>query len=275
MLFRAMFFAMALLAAAPSGAAELADAVNAIRSQGCGGQPGAKSPVRSNASLDEVARRLSQGGALSAALERGNYAAMSSTSIHIDGTTEEAAIRRVLRETYCGAVNNPNFSEIGTFRRGDETWLVLAQPLNLPDPSDQQAVARRVLELVNAARRQPRSCGRQKFEATRPLELKSPLSEAARLHARDMARHGAMRHRGSDGSEPADRVTRAGYRWRTVAENVAAGQPSAEAVVAHWLGSPGHCENLMGQQFTQMGAGFAIEQGGTRIYWAQVFAAPR
>lgn len=272
---RAALFAVSLVAAAPSGAAELAGTVNAIRTQGCGGQPAAQSQVRTNASLDEVARRLSQGGALSKALERGNYAAISSTSIHIDGTTEEAAIRRILRESYCGAVNNPDFTEIGTFRRRAETWVVLAQPLDLPEPADQQAVARKVLELVNAARRQPRKCGRQKFEATHPLELEHTLSEAAHLHARDMARHGAMRHRGSDGSDPADRVTRAGYRWRTVAENVAAGQPGAEAVVAHWLASPGHCENLMGAQFTQMGAAFAIEQGGTRIYWAQVFAAPR
>jgi uncharacterized protein YkwD len=267
---------MAVLMAAPGHAAGLVPEVNTIRMQGCKGQPGVGVAVRQSASLDEVARQLSRVGRLSAALEHAGYEAESSASIHLDGTTELAALGKILREQYCATVNNAAFSEIGVFRRGAGSWLVLADPFSPPDPADQEAVARQVLALVNAARQEARKCGRQKFPATHPLQLSATLSRAALAHARDMAAHRSLDHRGADGSQPAQRVTRAGYAWRTTAENIAAGQPGAAAVVAHWLDSPGHCANLMGAQYTEMGVAFTIEpQSRARIYWAQVFAAPR
>ena len=71
-------------------------------------------------------------------------------------------------------------------------------------------------------------------------------------------------------------MTRAGYRWRATGENIAAGQATADAVVAAWLDSPGHCTNIMGPQFTQMGVAFALAPSGNPgIYWAQVFGAPQ
>jgi uncharacterized protein YkwD len=273
---RALIVLVALVMAVPVSANELISAVNAIRMQGCGGQPGVEQGLRPGKTLDEAARLVSRGHRLGDALQRAGYAAARSTSIHIEGTADVAAIRRVLREEYCPVVNNAAFAEMGMFRRRAQTWMVLAEPLDLPDPADQERVAREVLDLVNAARAQARRCGRERFAATHPLELDATLSTVARLHAGDMARHSTMGHRGSDGSEPADRVSRAGYPWRAVAENVAAGQRNAAAVVAHWLDSPGHCASIMGSQFTQMGVGFAIEaESAARIYWAQVFAAPR
>jgi uncharacterized protein YkwD len=106
--------------------------------------------------------------------------------------------------------------------------------------------------------------------------LSAALTRASAAHAADMAAHGFMGHEGTDGSSTGERATRAGYRWRTVGENVAAGQPDAAAVVAAWLESPGHCANIMGAQFTEMGVAFTLApQSDLRILWAQVFAAPR
>jgi len=91
-----------------------------------------------------------------------------------------------------------------------------------------------------------------------------------------MAKNNFMGHHGSDGSEAGDRVRRAGYVWRTVGENVAAGQPDAETVVKAWLDSPGHCENIMSPNFSEMGVSFvAAPQSELRILWAQEFAAPQ
>ena len=71
-------------------------------------------------------------------------------------------------------------------------------------------------------------------------------------------------------------MRRAGYVWRSVGENVAAGQPDAETVVKAWLDSPGHCENIMSPNFREMGVAFATApQGELRILWAQEFAAPQ
>jgi uncharacterized protein YkwD len=61
-----------------------------------------------------------------------------------------------------------------------------------------------------------------------------------------------------------------------VGENIAAGQPTAEQVVAGWLKSAGHCANLMDPDFSEMGVAFAVApQRGKAIYWAQLFATPR
>jgi len=68
----------------------------------------------------------------------------------------------------------------------------------------------------------------------------------------------------------------AGYRWQQIGENIAAGQGSAEQVVAGWLASPGHCANIMNPGFTEMGAAYATSEGGAAgSYWTQVFGTPR
>ena len=85
-----------------------------------------------------------------------------------------------------------------------------------------------------------------------------------------------LSHAGQDGSAPGDRAERAGYEWRTVGENIAAGQQTAEQVVAEWLESPRHCANLMDPDFTEMGVGYAFGPKSPKgVYWAQVFGAPR
>lgn len=132
----------------------------------------------------------------------------------------------------------------------------------------------RVLELVNEARARGQRCGRERFPPAEPLLPSRALQSAAAAHARDMARHAYFEHRGRDGSEPKDRVRRAGYRPRLTGENIAFGPESAEEVVEGWLSSPGHCANLMDARFRVMGV--AVAQGARRghFYWVQELAAP-
>jgi uncharacterized protein YkwD len=268
-------FAAALLVARAAGADPLA-VVNALRLEGCAGQRAVASTLRPSEALDDVARELSRSGRLAEAIGRVGYPAARSTSIEIRGATDDAAIRQMLDDRYCMPVSHPQFTEIGVFRSGNETWIVLAGRSAQPAIEDSAAVARRVLDLVNAARAAPRRCGRRTHDAAPPLTLSPRLGEVALRHAHDMARQGALEHRGSDGSQPAERVTRAGYRWRAAGENIAAGQSDADAVVAAWLASPGHCVNIMGAQFTEMGVAFALAPSGDpSIYWAQVFATPQ
>ena len=85
-----------------------------------------------------------------------------------------------------------------------------------------------------------------------------------------------MTHEGRDGSTPAQRVTREGYQWSAVAENVAAGQKTIEDVVASWLMSSGHCANIMSGQYTEMGIASAVnEKDRYGVYWTLSLAAPR
>jgi len=136
-------------------------------------------------------------------------------------------------------------------------------------------VRERVVELVNAARGKARRCGNERFAAAPPLSASRDLNEAAANHARDMSRRNFFEHRGSDGSQPKDRVLRAGYQPRLTGENIALGPESAEEVVSGWLASPGHCANIMDSRFQDIGVGLTIGKGRGKIYWVQTFGAPR
>ncbi|MFZ0498806.1 MAG: CAP domain-containing protein, partial [Steroidobacteraceae bacterium] len=83
-------------------------------------------------------------------------------------------------------------------------------------------------------------------------------------------------HAGSDGSNPGERVTRAGYRWSMVGENIASGAATAREAVAGWLASPEHCANIMTAGFRQMGVAFAVDPMNPQVIdWTEDFGTPR
>jgi uncharacterized protein YkwD len=126
-----------------------------------------------------------------------------------------------------------------------------------------------VLRLTNVARQTARLCGTGMYNAAPALMASPQLRCAARLHAKDMQERNYFSHTSPDGTTFSQRITAAGYTWRTVGENIAAGYPSPQAVVDGWLASAGHCQNLMSPAFTQLGIGF---YGNNR--WVQDFGAP-
>ena len=271
----AVLAGVAMLAATPIAQADTLTLVNALRKQGCGRGPPAPA-VRANRTLDTAARELARRGKLRESVEDAGYSAAKSASLHIKGPTSDDDILRELTARSCGSLVDREFTELGAYRRADEIWIVLAKPLPKPPVLEPAAQAARVLELVNAARARERQCGGQTFAPAPALKPSPVLAAAAAAHARDMAEHAELTHRGSDGSAPADRITRAGYEWRGSGENVAAGQRDADAVVAAWLESPGHCANIMEPNFTEMGVAFVQVPGANpSIYWAQSFATPR
>jgi len=126
------------------------------------------------------------------------------------------------------------------------------------------------------ARATPRYCGNRAFNAARPVRWNDSLAEASRLHSEDMARYNYFSHNGRDGSDPAQRVERAGYRYRATGENIAAGQMKPEDAVAGWIKSPQHCANLMNPAYTEMGAAFSVNaRSDMGVYWTQAFGSRR
>jgi uncharacterized protein YkwD len=256
--------------------AAIVDAVNGLRARGCDGKAGLKLALKRSKTLDSAAREWSKGGRLKDALARADYQMVNSASMRVEGAASERDVVPVLAANYCAAIVDPSFTEIGAYERGHDVWIVVATPFVVPASQDAAAVSRRVLSLVNEARAAPRRCGRTAFAAVPPLTLSSLLERAARVQAADMADRNFFEHTGSDGSHPADRVTRAGYRWRTVAENIAAGARDADSVVRGWLNSPGHCANIMGAQYREMGVAYVYDKkSDAGIYWSQVFASPK
>lgn len=269
---------LALLCAWPLEAASGAalDILNSIRSQGCGGNAGVAQPFRRDVELDRVALELARGLSLREAIAHVGYKARHSISIVMRHAASEESVRRVLRDQFCSDLLDEKLRLAGIAARDADTWIVLAAPFVPPSKAEITATTQRLLELINEARSHKRRCGSKVYRAAAPLKLAPALNRAALRHARDMARHSFMGHQGHDGSMPAERATRAGYPWRVVGENVAAGSGTAEQAVADWLNSPGHCANLMNREFTETGIAFVVDPASTAgIYWAQVFAAPR
>ncbi len=125
------------------------------------------------------------------------------------------------------------------------------------------------LKQVNAYRTQGCKCGGKTMPGVPPLRWNDQLAAAARRHARDMADNAHFSHRGTDNSTAAQRITKTGYQWQAVAENIAWGYESVEAVVSGWIKSKGHCANIMSADYTEMGA---ARQG---TYWVQTFGKPK
>ena len=140
-------------------------------------------------------------------------------------------------------------------------------------PTEQQ---QQMLARVNEARSQARQCGEQPFNAASPLTWSCPLTAAAQAHADDMAENDYFSHTGQDGNSVGERATQQSYAWRTVGENIAAGHTTADAAIESWINSPGHCRNLMNDDFTEMGMAYA-ENADARFthYWVQTLGAPR
>lgn len=143
------------------------------------------------------------------------------------------------------------------------------------DPGAQAAPAAeaQVLKLVNQARAKARSCGTTSYPATGALSRNARLDRAAKIHSTDMATKDFFSHTGSDGSSPFVRIQRQSYSYSTAGENIAAGYGTADAVVAGWLKSPGHCMNIMNARYVNIG--ISLARGGTYgYYWTQDFGRP-
>lgn len=235
-------------------------------------------PLRPQAVLERVARDLARGNELKQSLTAAGYRATRANAFSITGDGAGARAAEILtrQNNYCRQLQDAAMTEIGIYLDARQVWVVMAAPFAPLVGVSEQAAGRRVLDLVNRARAAPRYCGNRAFNAARPLRWNEALAEASRLHAEDMARYNYFSHSGRDGSDPAQRVERAGYRYRATGENIAAGPQNAEDAVAGWIKSPGHCANLMSPAFTEMGAAFAIDRGSEMgVYWAQAFGAPR
>lgn len=146
-------------------------------------------------------------------------------------------------------------------------------PTPAPAPSPTPSTfAQRVLELTNAARAAGHTCGGTSYAAAPALTLNAQLTQAAQAHATDMATQNYFAHVSLDGRTPDQRVKSAGYVWRAFGENIAAGQSTPEQVVTTWLGSPGHCANIMSPAFRDIGIGYATG-GQYGHYWVQDFGS--
>ena len=247
---------------------------------------GAAPPVlRAQPQLDAAAADLAHhGGGVNKTMDEvlgaAGYRATRSMYLQVSGVATGAALARLVTKRYCAQLASGDWQEIGLYQRFSggqiQTWLILAAPFTAPAAERSSEIGARVLELTNLARRHARTCGDKSFAPAAALKWSDRLAVTSFNHAADMATQNYFSHDGRDGSKPSGRATRAGYVWRMVGENIAAGQGTADAVVQGWIDSPPHCANLMSDKFIEMGVAYAVNPNSQMgIYWAQVFGTPR
>ena len=77
-------------------------------------------------------------------------------------------------------------------------------------------------------------------------------------------------HTSKDGRSPWDPHPAQGYHYGS-AENIAAGQRTAAAVVSAWMNSTGHRKNILNCSNKAVGVGVSRGSGTYYIYWTQDF----
>ena len=129
-----------------------------------------------------------------------------------------------------------------------------------PTRTEVEVAEAEVVELTNAERA---------ANGCPALTADDRLATAARAHSADMAAQNYFDHVSKDGRSFVDRVRAAGYP-SPGAENIAAGQRTAEAVVKGWMDSPGHRANILNCKLKALGVGLA-RGGSYGWYWTQNF----
>lgn len=122
-----------------------------------------------------------------------------------------------------------------------------------------------ILDLTNKAR----------AEKKLPLLKVNPmLLKAARAHSANMAKKGELRH-DLDGKTVGDRVKAEGYEFARAGENIAVGEGvSLDEIFKGWMESKGHRENILQEDYQEIGLGIARNDKG-EMYYAQVFGKPK
>ncbi|MBC8069244.1 MAG: CAP domain-containing protein [Deltaproteobacteria bacterium] len=131
-----------------------------------------------------------------------------------------------------------------------------------------------MLDIVNQRRAEGADCGAEgSFGPAGPLSMAPALRCAARVHSKQMVESDFFAHTTPWGETPGNRIDASGYDWSTWGENIAAGNATAAATMDQWMGSDGHCANIMNASFSEIGVGY-FPGGGYGHYWTQAFGHP-
>ena len=127
------------------------------------------------------------------------------------------------------------------------------------DSNATTSAAQAILSRVNTARAQ---------NGLSPLALDSAMTRAANVRAAELAKR--FSHTRPNGARGLTALAEAGVSYRAAGENIAAGQQTAQAVMAAWMNSSGHRANILSAKYSRLGVGQAVVGG--RTYWVQLFA---
>ncbi|HKY51684.1 MAG TPA: CvpA family protein [Candidatus Limnocylindria bacterium] len=196
---------------------------------------------------------------------------VSPVSSDVKATVESSRIARALIDQISAL--QPTLAKLSGQLGGETVPLFVTrlgedQSETLDLPSDLRLTAdmvaeRQMLELVNEERT---------AAGLRPLAWDESLVPVARQHSEEMFRLKYFSHQSPVSGSPFDRLRTAGIRYTRAGENLAYAQSVA---VAHrgLMQSPGHRENILRPEFTQMAVG-VISAGPYGRMFTQLFLTP-
>jgi uncharacterized protein YkwD len=163
----------------------------------------------------------------------------------------------------------PPVSQIAEGRRQETTPGTMAVLSSSENPLSSQGLS--VVEIVALTNLERIARG------LAPLTLNARLNAMAEAKAVDMISHGYFAHVSPSGVDIGTLATTYGYEYIRVGENLALGDfASSSHVVTGWMRSPGHRENILEPEFTEIGV--AVMRGeweGREVWWAvQEFGKP-
>jgi uncharacterized protein YkwD len=135
-------------------------------------------------------------------------------------------------------------------------------------PSSNTDYEARVVQLVNEIRL---------AHGLLPLKRVTALDHASRFHATDMAVDDYFSHNTYDRINGqlvnvcawSSRIPVYYSNYNRIAENIAAGYNSPEAVVDAWMNSPGHRNNILNADNWEIGVGYYVGAGSYTHYWVK------
>lgn len=112
--------------------------------------------------------------------------------------------------------------------------------------------------------------------AETPLQRNAVLDAAAKLKAEDMAKHEYFSHFSPTGVSPWHWFDEVDYVYAHAGENLAIHFTDSSEVVAAWMKSPAHRDNIVNGKYTEIGVGTAKGNydGYDTVYVVQLFGTP-
>jgi uncharacterized protein YkwD len=106
------------------------------------------------------------------------------------------------------------------------------------------------------------------------LTVDAALTRSAGDHAADMVDRHFFDHTNPDGLDPFERMAAAGFHGSAMAENIAMGYTTPQAVMVGWMDSAGHRANILNCKYNRIGVGYdpgQIKAGYVAGSWVQNF----
>lgn len=136
---------------------------------------------------------------------------------------------------------------------------------NLPGHPEVDAEEQTFLGLINTYRAS---------KGKGALTLNPQLTAASAAHSMDMGVNNFFSHINRQKKDPGNRASAAGYRWKVIGENLAAGseQDTAADAFTMWQNSPEHNHNMLDEDYRDIGIGREYVEGSRYgWYWTTLF----